>query len=136
MKSKTLNEIRGNWSDTSSGTENTLQQLAPYIGKMKTSLARSLVENFTKPGDTVIDPFCGSGVICLEALTLGRNVVANDLNPYASILTRAKLNPIDTVEEACKAAESVVEEAKSIALDANYNVDAPEWVRAFFHHQT
>ena len=32
----------------------------------------------TKRGDTVLDPFCGTGGILLECLFLGRNVIGND----------------------------------------------------------
>lgn len=32
----------------------------------------------TKKGDTILDPFCGTGGILLEGLILGRNVIGND----------------------------------------------------------
>jgi adenine-specific DNA methylase len=58
---------------------------------MKTSMARSLVLRWTRPGDLVVDPFCGCGVVALEAAAHGRHVVVGDWNPYAVLLTRAKL---------------------------------------------
>jgi putative DNA methylase len=38
---------------------------------------------------TVIDPFCGSGTIALEALRLGLNAVGCDLNPIAVAISKA-----------------------------------------------
>src|ERR1700730_13111731 len=61
----------------------TFHQLAPYIGRMKTSMARSLVQHWTAPGDLVVDPFCGCGVVALEAAASNREVVVGDWNPYA-----------------------------------------------------
>jgi putative DNA methylase len=37
---------------------------------------------------TVIDPFCGGGVIPLEAVRLGLEVAAVDLNPVAALITK------------------------------------------------
>jgi 16S rRNA G966 N2-methylase RsmD len=32
-------------------------------------------------GSTVLEPFSGSGVVALEALLQGRNIIANDISP-------------------------------------------------------
>src|SRR5258708_2006007 len=82
-------------SDSVVGTEWTFHQLSPYIGKIKSSIANYLIKNFSKKGDIIYDPFCGAGTIPFEALTLKRNVIANDLNVYGYTLTMAKLFPPD-----------------------------------------
>jgi hypothetical protein len=88
-----LRRLRHSWTTGSSvGTESSLHQLAPYIGKLKTSLARNLISEFSRPGQIIFDPFSGSGVVPLESLLLGRGTIANDLNPYAATLTRAKIH--------------------------------------------
>jgi putative DNA methylase len=38
---------------------------------------------------TVVDPFCGSGTIALEALRLGLNAIGCDLNPIAVAISKA-----------------------------------------------
>src|SRR6266852_6011353 len=84
----TRGEIVCDWSGSALKDESTLHQLSPYIGKLKSSIAASLVHQFTKEGDLVYDPFSGSGTVALESWTAGRRVVANDLSPYAYLLTR------------------------------------------------
>src|SRR4026209_492298 len=80
------------WSSESTmKADCTFHQLAPYIGRMKTSMARSLVLEWTRPGDVIVDPFCGCGVVGLEAASYGRQVIVGDWNPYAVLLTKAKL---------------------------------------------
>src|ERR1035437_6683464 len=41
-------------------------------------------------GEVVWDPFGGSGTCALEALLLGRRAVSSDVNPLATLITRAK----------------------------------------------
>lgn len=86
-------ELRPWDSGSTASTEWTLHQVAPYLGRMKTTMARALIEELTSPDDLVVDPFCGSGVVALEAASLGRIVEAGDLNPYAYVITTAKLFP-------------------------------------------
>jgi len=50
-------------------------------------MASAIIKTFSNPNETIFDPFCGSGTIALEAWISGRNVIANDLNPYAHLLT-------------------------------------------------
>src|ERR1044071_6719373 len=83
--------ISGEWEGSVAYQESTLHQLSPYIGKMKSSMARTLIDIFTNKGQTIYDPYCGSGTVALEAWILGRNIIANDLSPYAYILSQAKL---------------------------------------------
>src|SRR5258707_787849 len=83
------NNLNKYWTDKTLGTEYTLHQLSPYIGKLKSSIAKGLILQFTKEDDTIYDPYCGASTIPLEGLALKRNVIANDLNPYAFVLSKA-----------------------------------------------
>ena len=85
------------WQGSCVGTESTLHQIAPYVGKMKSTMARALIESASSPGDTIFEPFVGSGLVALESLISGRSVVCCDTNPYAIVLTKAKLFPPPTL---------------------------------------
>lgn len=88
------------WAAPATSTECALHQLAPYIGKLKSTIARDLVLGFSKPGDLIVDPFCGSGTVPLEGVLLGRRVIGSDISSYAATLTRAKLSPPQSEEAA------------------------------------
>lgn len=121
--------------DSTVGTEWSFHQLSPYIGKIKSSIAKFLIENFTKPGEYIYDPFCGAGTIPFEAWVLNRNVIANDLNKYACILTMAKLFPPDSLEVVL----DDIEKFDKIVQNNKGKVDlrkVPKWVRDFFHKET
>ena len=124
------------WSANSTGaTDYTLQQLAPYIGRMKTSMARSFVLDHTNEGDLIVDPFCGSGVVALEAAAAGRRIVAGDRNPYAVLLTRAKLFAPTSLSLAKAKLQSVWARSRTEHGEQDLR-RVPRWVRAFFHPDT
>jgi DNA modification methylase len=53
---------------------------------------------FSKEGDLILDPFCGSGTVLLEALLSGRNAAGIDSNPLARLISRVKTRKYDTLE--------------------------------------
>ena len=61
-----------------------------YRACFKPQLPRFFIELLTKPGDTVYDPFSGRGTTIIEAGLLGRNIIANDINPLSRILSQAR----------------------------------------------
>ena len=124
-----------NWAGSALKEESTFHQLSPYIGKLKSSIAGSLIEQFTQRRSTVYDPFAGSGTVALEAWIAGRNIIANDLSPYASILTRAKLFPYDALENALDDMDELSKFAEATAEHVDLRT-VPKWVREFFHPQT
>lgn len=54
-------------------------------------LPRRLIELYTFSGDTVLDPFCGSGTTCVAAKRLGRHFVGYDVQPDYVQLAEARL---------------------------------------------
>jgi hypothetical protein len=62
--------------------------------------------------------------------------MANDLNPYAATLSRAKLFPICSKPAAIDRAMQYVAMAKRRSRRVNHRVPAPPWVGKFFHPRT
>lgn len=64
-----------------------------YPARAHPVTARRLVDAFAPARGLVLDPFCGSGTILIEAMLAGRNALGTDLNPLAVMLARAKTHP-------------------------------------------
>lgn len=62
-----------------------------YRACFKPQLPRFFIEMLTQANDVVYDPFSGRGTTAIEAGLLGRNVVANDINPLSKVLTKPRL---------------------------------------------
>lgn len=61
-----------------------------YRACFKPQLPRFFLEALTEPGDSVYDPFAGRGTTVIEAGLMGRNVIANDINPLSAILAQPR----------------------------------------------
>lgn len=66
----------------------------PYPSKLIPQIARFLIQRYAQEGDTILDPFCGSGTGLLEAALLKRNSIGLDINPLACLISRVKTTPL------------------------------------------
>lgn len=73
----------------------TIHSFHRYFGKLIPGIPAFAIETFTKPGETVLDPFSGSGTSVVEARERGRFGIGIDLNPLASFVAKVKTTPID-----------------------------------------
>ena len=71
----------------------------PYPAKFPPQLPHSILKQFGEVGDTVFDPFCGSGTTLVEARLLGFNAVGVDVNGLSTLLTKVKATPLDESEQ-------------------------------------
>src|SRR4030042_6906820 len=60
----------------------------PYFTRRPANVVRTYIETYSQLGDTVLDPFGGTGVTAIEAMLLGRRAIHNDLNPFANFIAR------------------------------------------------
>ncbi len=132
---KAAKPLASAWSGSSWQSESTLHQLAPYIGKTKSSMAAALVEKYSRKGSLVYDPFSGCGTFALEAWRAGREVIANDASPYARLLTRSKLFPYPSLADALADLQRMAKKVERRRRRPDLRA-VPRWVRAFFHPQT
>jgi len=68
-----------------------------YPAKLLMHIPHFFINNskFSKPGDTILDPFCGSGTVLLESVLANRNAVGVDANPLARLITEVKTTSYD-----------------------------------------
>ena len=77
--------------DTSYMTHNFYSYPAKFIPQVA---SRLILEN-SKKGDTVIDPFMGSGTTIVEALLNNRIGIGSDINYVAFFVAKAKTTPVN-----------------------------------------
>jgi site-specific DNA-methyltransferase (adenine-specific) len=62
-----------------------------YPAEKPPAVSEVLIAQSSEPGDTVADPFMGSGSVGVAALALGRRFIGSDLNPQAVVLSAERL---------------------------------------------
>lgn len=97
-----------------------------YRACFKAQLPRFFIKSLTKENDIVYDPFAGRGTTIIEAAILGRQVVANDINPLSEILCKPRLN-IPSLQDIYERLSKV-----SIVKNAKADID----LSMFFHSGT
>ena len=97
----------------------------PFPAKFIPQIPRILIEQFSEPGDTVLDPFCGSGTTLVEASLLGRNSIGTDINPISVLASRVKTTPLDADQAGL--VSSTVSAIKDRSQAGRLSHDIPEF---------
>lgn len=85
-----------------------------YPARMHPLTAARLVEAFCPVGGRILDPFCGSGTVLVEAMIQGKTALGVDLNPLAVLLASRK-----TMARTAESLEALIANAKDCAAFAD-----------------
>jgi len=94
---------------------NLSHSIYPYPARLLRQIPRFFLhcEQLAVPGGVVLDPFCGSGTVLIEARAAHMTGWGIDINPFARLLSRVKTTPIGR-SLAWRAAGDVLAEAKAV----------------------
>jgi len=106
------------WEFPNAKTRTLTHGYHPFHGKFIPQIPRTIIEHLTKPGDTVLDPFCGSGTALIEANTADRNVIGVDISPIAVLISKVKTTFIDPkkLQEESEKLEEMIKNKKARAV--------------------
>ena len=104
-------------------TDEGLHGLYPYPARLLRQIPRFLLsrDEVVNGIRTVIDPFCGSGTVLLEAQRAGMRGVGFDQNPVAALVSRVKTSPPDS-HAFFDAAQLVMTAAQSVVANDTADV--------------
>src|SRR5215212_8249345 len=110
--------IEPEWKDQARLWGHSLHPMCSYLASFPASLAHGFIGRYSRRGDVVLDPFSGRGTTPLQACAEDRVGVGNDLNPFAHLLTAAKVEPATAPESATRLA----------ALRLGWAAASPSWI--------
>ena len=85
----------------------------PYKGKFHPQMIRALLNIIElEEGDTVFDPFIGSGTTAVEAQLLGINCIGIDVSPLCVLQSKVKTESIDILPQIEKWKEEIIKRTK------------------------
>ena len=79
-----------------------------------------ILASSTAEGLTVLDPFCGSGTVLLEAALRGHSAIGIDVNPLARLITRVKTTRLDVASLSRRADQTL---SRARASRGNQGID-------------
>ncbi len=93
------------WKDQQRLWGHAFHPMCSYLASFPAALTHAFIARYSRPGDVVLDPFSGRGTTPLQACAEGRIGVGNDLNPFAHLLTAAKVEPATRAQAATRLAQ-------------------------------
>ena len=90
--------------------------LHPYLGKFIPQIAEIFLRKYFQAGQTVFDPFSGSGTTLVQANELGINSVGCDISAFNILLTMAKTK-IFLVDEVKQEIIDILKQSQEMTVD-------------------
>jgi site-specific DNA-methyltransferase (adenine-specific) len=97
-----------------------------HLAMFPEELPRRLIKMFSFVGETVLDPFIGSGTTALAARRLGRNAMGYEINPECLSVIRAKVGEILEVKSQIPNPKSQIDESATVTSSSLQRVADPK----------
>ncbi|MBU0765997.1 MAG: site-specific DNA-methyltransferase, partial [Bacteroidetes bacterium] len=65
-----------------------------YWSKKPYNIIRTFIHKYSKEGEIVLDPFCGSGISVIESVIANRKAIGFDINPSAIFITKQIISKV------------------------------------------
>ena len=124
---------RIDWDFAGSRSESLFSTLHWHPARFASQLPASLIGLLSRPGQTILDPFMGSGTTLVEAQRLGRRAIGIDVNPVSYLISEAKTLQLSAptiakvVSELTKDANQVLDKEASWAATLPVGLQATKW---------
>ena len=92
---KERKQLGTDWDYRTANTKEFTHGIHPYPAMMIPQVARRLIQSYGNDGDTLFDPYCGTGTTLLEGMLANLKSTGTDLNPLARLIAKTKTTPID-----------------------------------------
>ncbi len=95
VSSSRLKRYDPSWNYAQDSERPYTHSIHPYPAMMIPQVAGRLLDIYGRPKTNVLDPFCGSGSVLLEAFIRGYNAYGIDINPLSLLISKVKITPIN-----------------------------------------
>ncbi len=117
-----------------------VHRLHPYLGKFIPQLVEIFLKRFFSPGQTILDPFVGSGTTLVEANLLNLHSIGVELSEFGYLIAKVKTQKydisllekeiLDILNKTKKFSERI--QRKQISLFEVGDFEAPEYFKTWY----
>lgn len=114
------------WNFERADTKYCTHGIFKYPAMMVAPIVKRLMDKYSAPGCVILDPFCGSGSVLVEAVLHDCESYGIDINPLALLLAKVKTTPINSqllIEEYQKFIEFRDKNPESIEIPSFFHID-------------
>jgi hypothetical protein len=94
--------------------------IGPYYAMFPTQFVESTIEQYTQPGDWILDPFAGRASTMFVGASLGRSSLGVEINPVGWVYGKTKLSPAPKDDVLKRLAQICSESKNQIEIDDNF----------------
>jgi len=91
-----LEQLQHRYLATKTTVRSPIHSIHKWYGKLIPAIPRWAIQEYSKPNENVLDPFCGSGTTLVEAMLLGRHSIGVDIDPLACLISKVKTTKINS----------------------------------------
>ena len=118
-----------------------VHRLHPYLGKFIPQLVEVFLRKYFKEGQTILDPFLGSGTTLIEANLLNMNSIGIELSEFSHLIAKVKIEKynidllekevIDILQKTQEFSQKIQKSQKSLFED--WNFEPSEYFKTWYH---
>jgi len=113
-----------------------VHRLHPYLGKFIPQLVEVFLRKYFKSGQTILDPFLGSGTTLLEANLLNMDSIGIELSEFSHLIAKVKTQKynIELLEkEILDILNKTKEFSQKIQKNEDWNFEPSEYFKIWYH---
>jgi len=122
-----------------------VHRLHPYLGKFIPQLVEIFLKKYFKSGQTILDPFLGSGTTLIEANLLNMNSIGIELSEFSYLIAKVKTQKynielvekeiLDILNKTKEFSKEVQVGSKSL-LGEDFDFQPSEYFKTWYHPKT
>ena len=120
-----------------------VHRLHPYLGKFIPQLVEIFLRKYFKQGQTILDPFLGSGTTLIEANLLGMNSVGIELSEFSHLIAKVKTQKydveilekeiIDILNKTKAFSQRIQKNQKPLFDERDFDFEPSEYFKTWYH---
>ena len=113
-----------------------VHRLHPYLGKFIPQLVEVFLRKYFKPGQTILDPFLGSGTTLLEANLLNMDSIGIELSEFSHLIAGVKIQEYDLKlmeKEILDILNKTEEFSQRIQKNEDWSFEPSEYFKIWYH---